>query len=448
MMQPLSASTRWAILAAISTLLACHPQAPASQDVAPAISNTPEQTDEGGCLLDPEAPRDPDIDGEPRSDGARCCVSDYGFDPQLALRSCGFTAYLGESEELACVHRFRDSEGRLRELRLTSFADLDFSRALALQVSGLGAASPDLDALDLAGVAWSSHADRSWALVDGWPSPRRLGWDRDACSDEAMAPVLQAMAAAPVEADFDLHDALPRWSSPTPAASEARTVETSESATTVAYTLPRDARALLDALAAAAETEDRRAFLALSRPDARMGLPDRRQPGARALVSGDEGSEAFAALRSSLQRLGARPPICPRFDRRLRAAITRGELPMWCLWASEDGLDLLIVALRGQVVDGEADARIEYIGLFPEAPRKPLRLPGEPPAPPIYPLPPLHCGDPHTVDYPGLCPSSEDDEDGDEEDGDEEDGDGDELPPEDDYGDEDSQVAGNSSTPS
>jgi hypothetical protein len=78
----------------------------------------------------------------------------------------------------------------------------------------------------------------------------------------------------------------------------------------------------------------------------------------------------------------------------MRQALQRGEHLQWCFWISDDGLDVLGLALRSHA----GAAKLEYLGLFPQRPAGLLEVRGEPPSPPPTPAAPLECGDPHARD--------------------------------------------------
>ncbi|PRQ07957.1 hypothetical protein ENSA7_23960 [Enhygromyxa salina] len=362
------------------------------------------------------------LQGSPSTGQARCCESDFGLDAALLARSCGFRAYLGESEELACVHRFEDAHGQTREFRLTPIVDLGFEAAIALHEGAALEAGPHPELP----MTWISTSEtHRWALIPGWSATRRLSWEKATCDVEHMRPVLAAMAAAaPVHAPIT---PLPRleFDAPSDAAIEPDSLlaryaaMSSDAAMPTHYPLPRAAAALVDHVLLAAAANDLAAFTERLGPGARWGLPDRRQLSGRAILS-DGGTAAIQALRQTARRLSGQLQLhCPKIDRRMVPAVRTGEALMWCVWASADGLDLLVFALRGHTVDGRADATIEYLGVFPRPPSSPLRVLGEPPPPPARPQPTLVCGDPHAVDYPGQCPPTELDDDDDDDDDDE-----------------------------
>jgi hypothetical protein len=163
------------------------------------------------CVVFRGDDRDPSLRGSPRTGASSCCESSYGFDPQLAARSCDFAEYLGESEELACVHRFIDQRGSLHELRVAPIIGLEHEAAIALHESGEFDGSHTADWLPAATQAWLSQTPtRNWALVPGWAATRRLTWTPEACDTDAMLPVILAMADAP-DRD-DVHTPLPRFS--------------------------------------------------------------------------------------------------------------------------------------------------------------------------------------------------------------------------------------------
>ncbi|HVI03141.1 MAG TPA: hypothetical protein VM869_30805, partial [Enhygromyxa sp.] len=189
----------------------CRTSAPtvaAEPTPAPSVSNT--ATDR--CLRYAGDPTDPDLRGRTRTHAVRCCPSDYGFDPTLARDACGFAEYLGESEELACVHRFRASDGQLHELRITPVVELELDDAVALHELSAGPSEAPAQSPEL---RWSSADGRRWAFVPGWSIVRRLGWDEAACAADRMLPVLARMRAADDDPSAAiplprLHDDTPR----------------------------------------------------------------------------------------------------------------------------------------------------------------------------------------------------------------------------------------------
>lgn len=386
----------------VSLLTACLAASPPAQP-QPDVHSA--EISPSRCVAFADAPLDPGLDGLARPAAPRCCESSYGFDPTLAARSCNFTAYLGESEELACVHRFADARGHVHELRITPMFGLDLDAAIALHESGEFDGDHTAGWLPERTDAWlSSTAQHSWALVGGWPTPRRLSWRAEACDDASMQAVVVAMSEAAI--DEAMVSPLPRFELPERAPLELpddsllRRLAALPS-TDEAHPLPHAGAALVEAfLAAAARSEDALAYLS---PDARWGLPDRRQLGARP-VADDGGVTLTDALRRAAARLPAHARVhCPALDRRVEPLVRRGEAAMWCVVASDDRLDLLVFQLRGQLREHQPDARIDYVGVFPQAPRHALRVPGEPPAPPMRLPPQLACGDPHVIDYPGTC---------------------------------------------
>lgn len=396
----------------VGMLTSCAPQRSEPEQPVPQLEQGEISTSR--CVPFVGDDRDPSLRGSPRTDPSVCCESSYGFDPQLAARSCGLAEYLGESEELACVHRFLDQRGLLHELRITPIIGLEFDAAIALHESG------EFDQTHVAGWlgsnAWLSQTPaRHWALLSGWSVMRRLTWTPDACDTDAMMPVILAMADAP--ARDDIQTPLPRLSfdDDVPVSDSLLDQYARVSGEPGRHPLPDRATALIESALHAAAHERLEDFVVHIDPHARWGLPDRRELASRPIVA-DGGAAAMAALRRSAARLPEGLALhCPELDRRTVPLVRRGEATMWCMWVSEDHLDMLVFALRGRIDASEGDASIVYIGLFPDAPHGPVIVPGEPPPPPVRARPPIICGDPHAVDYPGLCPDAdavEEDEDG------------------------------------
>ncbi|MFV8753379.1 hypothetical protein ACNOYE_22750 [Nannocystaceae bacterium ST9] len=343
------------------------------------------------------------LDGDP----AHCCPSRLGLDPELARDRCGFAEYLGERSESACVHVFRDRDDREVELRVTPIVGLTDAGALALHRSSFVEGELALDvwtAGEAGEITWTSHADRSWAFVPGWPQPRRVSWQTSECGQPAMLELLRSMAAAPIDPAAAI--ALPIFTIDLDAPVELAGLLIDRPAARPdadRLRLPDDAPAFAQALIDRAADDDLAGWLDLLGPGARWGLPDRRQIGGRPIgASPDAARPSFVALRRAAARLSGEPK-CPAPDRRLRMAVWRGEHPQWCFWVSDDGLDVLALGLRSV----EGHARLEYLGLFPERPHALLESVGEPPAPPLHPSPTdsINCGDPHHDD-PIRCPAA------------------------------------------
>lgn len=338
-------------------------------------------------------------------DASRCCPSRLGFDPALALARCGWSSYLGEHAELACVHAFTDAQGERVEVFVVSLVGLALARALELHAAGLGEhASPLERWTDAAGgeLITSEHEGFAWAFVAGWLSPRRVAWSTAQCELGSMLEVVRAMSRSapepggeqplpPLAVDVDA-----------PADRVGLLARTHEAITPDALRLPDDAprvaAALLDALA----RDDLDAYLALLAPAARWGLPDRRQLGGRAIGNTREAARtSFVAFAHAAARLPSSSEVrCPMPSRRMRQALQRGEHLQWCFWISDDGLDVLTLALRSHA----GVAKLEYLGLFPERPSGLLEVRGEPPPPPLTPAAPLECGDPHARDAQRCAP--------------------------------------------
>jgi hypothetical protein len=409
--QAFSAGARTFLIACVAPVLACHLPA-AEPDLSSPITR-PAEISSPACTPYVGGARDTTLRGSPRTEDARCCESDFGFDPQLVASSCGFRVYQGESEELACVHRFEDAQGQTHEFRLTPIIDLEFEAAIALHERG------EFDDPHTAGPSpvqpssWiSSSETRHWAFIPGWSATRRLTWEQAACDTADMLPVLTAMIAAPPPSAPITP--LPRLAFPPndPTPNNLLTLHTTAPPNASQhYPLPRAAASLIEHTLHAAATNNLATFTDAMSPTARWGLPDRRQLSARSIHS-DHGAKAMQALRQTAARMPADLELhCPELDRRVIASVRTGEQPMWCVFASPDNLDILAFALRGQVINGQANATIEYIGMFPERPQHPLHVPGEPPPMPAQPQPTMICGDPHIIEYPNQCPQEDEEED-------------------------------------
>lgn len=338
-------------------------------------------------------------------DPANCCPSRLGLDTAMVRDRCAWPEYLGERSELGCVHVFRDAQARTIELRVTPIVGLTLAHALALHDTSF----VDLELIrevrptsePSSEITWTRHEDRNWAFVPGWPQPRRVSWLADDCSDDSMLAVLQAMSSSPIDPAAAI--ALPELEldldAPVTIAGLLldRPVVSRDPAQ---LRLPDDAPVFVEAVLDRAAADDLAGLLGLLTPEARWGLPDRRQLGGRPIGSTlEQARPSFVALRRAAARMTDATSTCPEPDRRLRAALDRGEHPQWCFWVSADGLDVLALGLRS--VDGHA--RLEYLGVFPERPSEPVTTVGEPPPPPLRPPVEVVCGDPHHHD-PLRCP--------------------------------------------
>ena len=187
---------RTCLLAGVSMLIGCHHPPPEPEQPTPIAA--PAEISSAACPQYTGAERDLSVQGSPRPSDPRCCESNFGFDPALVASSCGFVAYRGESEELACVHRFEDAGGQLHEFRLTPILDLEFEAAIALHERGEFPPTHQAGPAPDQGPLWiSTTQTRHWALIPGWSATRRLSWDPAACDSANLLPVLTAMAAAP-----------------------------------------------------------------------------------------------------------------------------------------------------------------------------------------------------------------------------------------------------------
>jgi hypothetical protein len=149
-------------------------------------------------------------------------------------------------------------------------------------------------------------------------------------------------------------------------------------------------------------------------PNARWGLPDRREYGARPIFAGDGGAAFFEAFRAAASRLRGTPPeldptnplspgsavyTCPPLAPGIQQVVRSGAEPYWCFYTSEDKLDLIVFRLRRVL----GAARIEYVGLFEERPTSPVQVAGNEPIPPL--VPPLQRRSAAPADVPPTAPT-------------------------------------------
>jgi hypothetical protein len=117
-------------------------------------------------------------------------------------------------------------------------------------------------------------------------------------------------------------------------------------------------------------------------PDARWGLPDRRQFGARPVFGDDDGEAFLADLRTALHRVPSTAawkssPMPPGVQETIRT----GAEPMWISFG--EGTETVLI----REVMYRGTARIDFVGFFVEPPVGRIKVVGQPGIPPTMPPP-------------------------------------------------------------
>lgn len=157
------------------------------------------------------------------------------------------------------------------------------------------------------------------------------------------------------------------------------------------WQLPYQAKRIVVSLLAAAAEDRIEDLPLLLAPDARWGLPDRRQIESRPVFAGDGGATFFDAFRSAAARFKGRDRaqpggrsatfVCPPMPPGPEDAVRSGAEPYWCYFVSGDRLDLLVFRLMVE----RGRAWITYVGLFPTRPSGPVAVARDDAPPPLAP---------------------------------------------------------------
>lgn len=149
------------------------------------------------------------------------------------------------------------------------------------------------------------------------------------------------------------------------------------------WQLPFQARAAIAELLILTADDDPERMKELFTPNARFGLPDRRQIQARPIYTEDDplGLEFLTGFRGAAQRFKKRATFnlepLPGFE---MFAATGAE-PVWCSYMSDNKLDY--IGLR--LVTYQGDVKIDYIGFFEEMPTQRINMANEGDPPPVIP---------------------------------------------------------------
>jgi hypothetical protein len=120
-------------------------------------------------------------------------------------------------------------------------------------------------------------------------------------------------------------------------------------------------------------------------PDARFGLPDRREVGARPILTdargdrgaGDHGAAFIKALRRAAARFdGGAQLNCPAHSPQMlplpgmSQLLESGAEPLWCFYRQAAGPQVDLLVFRIDVIAGSG--RIAYVGLYDAPPSEPM----------------------------------------------------------------------------
>ena len=149
------------------------------------------------------------------------------------------------------------------------------------------------------------------------------------------------------------------------------------------WDLPAKAKRLIVELLVTAARDELSHLPALMTTQARWGVPDRREYDARPVFDQDDGRVFLDTLRSAASHFSRKenlncPPIMPPIA---QTYVRNGAEPMWCFYASNDGLDILAFKL----VLESGGARLDYVGMYGERPARMNARPGAQP-PPMTPI--------------------------------------------------------------
>lgn len=131
------------------------------------------------------------------------------------------------------------------------------------------------------------------------------------------------------------------------------------------WQLPFQAKTMIVELLIAAAKDDPERLKLLLTDNARWGLPDRRQTRARPIIHDDDplGLEFLDAFRSATSRFGAKASFtCIPLQPGWQMFASSGAEPVWCTYASSDGLDILAARL---IVE-QGRVKTDYVGFFTE----------------------------------------------------------------------------------
>ncbi|MBL9104502.1 MAG: hypothetical protein JNL82_26385 [Myxococcales bacterium] len=143
------------------------------------------------------------------------------------------------------------------------------------------------------------------------------------------------------------------------------------------FTLPTNSKKMVTTLLTFAAQDNRARALDLFTEQARWGVPDRREPDARAIHE-DGGQAFFEALRTVAARFEKNENLsCPPIMPAATVYVRNGAEPMWCFYISNDNFDILAFKL---VHEGGA-AKIDYVGMHEERPQGMIQRPGAIPPP-------------------------------------------------------------------
>lgn len=143
------------------------------------------------------------------------------------------------------------------------------------------------------------------------------------------------------------------------------------------FTLPNNAKKIVTTLLTFAAQDNLARANTLFTEQARWGVPDRREPEARA-ISERGGAAFFDVFREVAARFGQKETLtCPPIMPAATVYVRNGAEPMWCFYISNDNLDILAF----KFINEDGSAKIDYVGLHETRPPGQIQRPGPIPPP-------------------------------------------------------------------
>ncbi len=131
-----------------------------------------------------------------------CCARETGFDASKTAELCGHEHFLGEHFRGDCGYYFLPKPASPHTWIRVGFTAGETAKAAADDRDEFirrRFRDPDFGSKPVPGVPgayWAGRDGVKWAHVPGWKNVRRVTWDEQFCSEEAMAKVIAELAAA------------------------------------------------------------------------------------------------------------------------------------------------------------------------------------------------------------------------------------------------------------
>jgi hypothetical protein len=150
------------------------------------------------------------------------------------------------------------------------------------------------------------------------------------------------------------------------------------------WMLPFQAKTMIVELLIAAAKDDPQQMLSLLGSNARWGVPDRRELGARPISSEKDplGLEFLSAFRAASSRFSKKASFtCTPLQPGWQTFAASGAEPVWCSYTSADNFDIIGFRL---IMEG-GRLKTDYIGFFTQRQSTAIRVPGAGDPPPLTP---------------------------------------------------------------